>query len=221
MRSILAATAVGLAPLTALAGPIQDYDFLTVHYEGTVNSVKPFGPLGFGDGASVPDIGDRVSGSLRVNLHEVPRDNFPDDPRRGEYSASLAKPSYTWPSFVSGHAEPLGGPSGDRLQIQDNIGGRDLFEVVDQEVSSALGPFDFRASTDALYLMVSSTRFDFIHGDGPLQSFEINADQLDLDQPYFGETMHSKLEPSAQDWFGGTVGFAIGKLTVKPGRCSP
>jgi hypothetical protein len=35
MRSILAAAAI-LAPFTVLATPIQDYDFLLVDYEGTV-----------------------------------------------------------------------------------------------------------------------------------------------------------------------------------------
>jgi hypothetical protein len=68
-------------------------------------------------------------------------------------------------------------------------------------------------------MVVSSTR-DFIHGDGALQSFEITADQLDLDPPYFGVTTHARLEPSAQDWFGGMINFAIDKLTVKPGHCS-
>ena len=220
MRSILAATAVCFSPLTALASPIYDYDFLTVDYEGTINFVQPWGSLGF-DGRD-PKIGDRVSGSLSVNLHNVPRDNFPGDPARGEYSGSLAEPSYTSPSFVRGYAEPGDLPSIDRLQVQDNIfGGRDLFDVVDQEQRSATGPFTGGlVDGAALALIVSSTTFDFIHGDGPLQSFEVTADQLDPDQPNFGERVNTRRAPSGQDWFGGIVRFAIGKLTVTPGRCS-
>jgi len=43
MRSILAAITCCLAPLAAFAGPIQQYDFLTVDYEGTVNFVERWG----------------------------------------------------------------------------------------------------------------------------------------------------------------------------------
>src|SRR5262245_39541811 len=95
MRSILLATAV-LAPLGAHTTPI--YDFIDVHYEGTVDSLQPWAG-GFPD---APKVGDRFAGTLRVDLHKLPKDtDYPGDPTRSNRYASS---SYDIPSFVSGYA---------------------------------------------------------------------------------------------------------------------
>lgn len=215
MRSILAATAVCVAPFTALATPVHDYDFLTIDYEGTINFVDTNGGLGFGTCCD-PQIGGSVSGSLRVNLHNLPADKFPTDPKRAEHVASRAQPSYA-SSFVSGTATPDNGPSGDALLIQDNVAGRDFFEVRDIEGSAERGPFESRLRSDGLELLVGSTLFDFLHGDGPMQAFEITGDQLD--EGSYGARSHARFNFAAGEFFGGFFRFAIDHLKVTPGRC--
>jgi hypothetical protein len=216
MRSIVAATAVCLAPLAAQAAPIH-YDFLTVEYEGTISFVTNNGGLGWATCCDDPKIGDSVSGSLRVNLHNLPADKFPTDPRRADYSASRAQPSYS-SSFVSGGKwKPDTGPSGDRLIVEDGIGGRDLFDVADIEGSRERGPFESRQRPDGLYLLAGSSILDFIQGDGPVQSFEITADQLD--ESSHGFRSHARFDIALGEFFGGFYRFAIDKLKVTPGRC--
>ncbi len=216
MRSLLAATAACVAPFTAFATPIHDYDFLTVDYEGTITYVTGNGGLGFDTCCDDPHVGDSISGSLRVNLHNVPADKFPTDPKRADYSASRTQPSYA-SSFVSGIATPDTGLSGDRLVVEDNVAGRDYFEVRDVEGSRERGPYESRLRSDALYLLAGSTLFDFIHGERPLQAFEVAGDQLD--ESSYGFRSHARFNMALGDFFGGFFRFAIDKMKVTPGRC--
>ncbi len=212
MRSILVATAILAAPLTAPANPIS-YDFLTVTYEGTVNGIDPWGPRGF---PGAPDIGDSISGTLRVDLRKLPPDLYPAD----QSVASHVADGHGIPSFVSGFTR-VPGTSTDHLSLADNsVDNGDVFSILDDEERLLHRNGVLTDYRDSLGFYFFSKTLDVIHGDSAIQDFSITAESMASGST--GQLQKVRMEKAGdpiESWLGGLVHFALKKVTVKPGRC--
>jgi hypothetical protein len=216
MRNILFAAIAAGSPLAARASLIHE-DFLTVHYEGVVASISTYD---HGDGGCLCGYmrGDKIAGTLLVDLDNAPRDNV-SDPRFGQYGYGFL--NQNGPSFVNGHA-PARLESQDRLQIRDQYEpGYDFFDILDHESGvSRDGSGRFVAKVDSLFLLANSLTVDFIHGDGLLQDFVLQGrDAAEAHAQGFMNVQRRWLD-HPDKLFGGTIGFLVTKLSVKPGRCS-
>ena len=212
MRSILVAIAIVAAPLTAPANPIP-YDFLTVTYEGTVSSIDPWGARGF---PGAPQIGDSISGTLRVDLRGLPPDIYSADPSVASHVAD----GHGFPSFVSGYT-PAHGESTDHLSLADNsVENGDVFSILDDEEWFRHRHGVQTDSRDSLGFFLFSKTLDVVHGDSAIQDFTITADSMAPGSA--GELQKVRMDKAGDPigrWLGGLVHFALKKVTVKPGRC--
>jgi hypothetical protein len=69
-----------------------------------------------------------------------------------------------------------------------------------------------------LHLTADSTELDFLHGEGLVQDFSLTQrpDVIAGGAIQFGRTWIDDLQSGIQ----GVMGFALTRLTVRPGRCS-
>jgi hypothetical protein len=204
------AAAVVLAfPLCASA------DFVQVEYEGVVNSVTRTvcdcdPTLGY-----APDhpeftaysVGDRISGSMMIDLAKAPPDRRPLEPQSGIYHA-LANSG----GFISGNGAPR-----VALVFQDSVSVLDAPEdhpfehylVTDQWVTpNGHGQLGVNAITRRIGL-------DLVAGEGIAQSFDVTpSDDLEL----VGHLQ--KFIGSIKGTIGVFAGLNFTRLTVSsPGRC--
>jgi hypothetical protein len=216
MRTLMLAAITVALPFVARADLIDD--FLTVHYEGTVNASYGLGGVGSACVDCPYDIGDHVSGTLLVDLRRAPPDTAPEA-FIGKYDSLERLPHR--PAFVTGHA-PDRADTADRVQVFDNNDGEDFFDVVDYSAGTARRS-DGRNSydQDSVFVSAASLSFDFTHGDGIVQDFDLSTQLAGGQMAQNGQIsfLRQLLEDPAAA-IGGTVFFVMSRFSVKPGRCS-
>jgi hypothetical protein len=202
----IVAVAVGLAICLPVSANV--IDFLQIRYEGTVSSVS--------DAFPEYSVGDRLSGTLLVDLRRAPPDSK-EDPRWGAY---VNFPSVGDSSFVTGYA-PSRGFSADTVLVTNGLNGpTDTFTVEDSQFGlDALADGRARRFEDSIWV---STRqnLDFLDDVDIVQSF-------DLHGPDVGRGMLSRTRELYEDGkavlgslLQGTVEFVMQRFSVRPGRCS-
>jgi hypothetical protein len=223
MRTLwLLAAAALLVSFAARATVIADDGFVTVYYEGRVESR-------YGSGLGTPcticpyDVGDVVSGTLLIDLAKAPPDLVPEEEGIGQYNTLWSVPGPHSPSFVSGYARNRG-DSIDSVQVIDDFEhepGLTLYDVGDGQDYFVTENGRKGAFTDALGLRANSVTLDFLDGDGIVQDFDLSTELTS------GEVPSSGLLYVARQWLDdrasfvqGSMFFALTRLTVKPGRCS-
>src|SRR5262245_16385801 len=113
--SWVAAGAALLIPVVGRASVIADHGFVTVYYEGKV-TLTYSGGVGTACTECPYDAGDRISGTLLIDLAKAPPDAAPEK-GFGKYD-TIPESGVRYPSFVTGHA-PHRGRSTDLVQAID------------------------------------------------------------------------------------------------------
>jgi hypothetical protein len=212
MKYLLAVTILGI-PVLGYAGPItQPVQVVDVEWWGTLAGVTTHGPLPSG----VPRVKEYLHGTLRIIPALAPPDIVPDDPYTSGYlwfnycqDDCTGAPS----NFVTSTLQRYdGASSGDDVFMIDSAGGTnawDYFGVTNSEsaISGSGGRF--------LNVTVTTPDFDFIHGDGILQEFDISSTAAD--GVGFGSA--SETFDNAGRFVSRAIGFVVDRLKVTPKVC--
>jgi hypothetical protein len=183
-------------------------DFLRVRYEGTVSSVS--------DAFPEYSVGDRLSGTLLVDLRRAPAD-AEADPRWGAY---VNFPSVGDSRFVTGYA-PSRGFSADTVLVTNGLNGpTDTFTVEDSQFGlSDLGDGWARRFEDSIWV---STRqnLDFLDDVDIVQSFDLRGPDVGLGMLSRTRELYEGGKAVLDSLLQGTVEFVMQRFSVRPGRCS-
>ena len=209
----LLAVAILAIPGLGYAGPItQPLQVVDVEWWGTLAGVTTHGPLPPG----LSSVRQHLHGTLRVNTTLAPPDALPDD-------ANLS--TYSWFQYCQGHCpnEPSdfvtttlqrydGVTSGDSIYMTDSAGRTDRWDYfgVTNSESAIMG-----SGGALLNVTVTTPDFDFIHGDGILQEFDISSTAADG----VGYGSASETFDYAGRFVSRAIGFVVNRLKVTPKVC--
>ena len=180
-------------------------DFLRVRYEGTVSSVS--------DALPEYSVGDRLSGTLLVDLRRAPPD-AEADPGRGVY---VNFPSVGDSRFVTGYA-PSRGFSADSVLVTN--GPTDRFIVEDSQFGlAALADGRARYFEDSIWVSTQQN-LDFLDDVDIVQSFNLRGSDVGLGRLSRTRELYEDGKAVLGSLLQGTVEFVMQRFSVRPGRCS-
>ena len=183
-------------------------DFLRVRYEGTVSSVSEAFPE--------YSVGDRLSGTLLVDLRRAPPD-AEEDPRWGAY---VNFPSVGDSRFVTGYAASRGFSADSVLVMNGLDGPTDRFIVEDSQFGlDALADGRARRFEDSIWVSTQQN-LDFLDDVDIVQSFDLRGSDVGLGRLSRTRELYEDGKAVLGSLLQGTVEFVMHRFSVRPGRCS-